>query len=57
MLIFIKYQGIGMITSGLLNNEVLAHKSQIDQVMSLFGKSGFGLFNNKIEKLVIIIVN
>ena len=46
-----------MITSGLLNNEVLAHKSQIDQVMSLFGKSGFGLFNNKIEKLIIIIVN
>ena len=57
MLIFIKYQGIGMITSGLLNNEVLAHKSQIDQVMNLFGKSGFGLFNNKIKKLIIIIVN
>ena len=39
-----------IITSGLLHNEVLAHKSQIDHFMSLFGKSGFGFLNNKINK-------
>ena len=39
---------IVMKTLGLLRNEV-AHKSQIDHVMGLFGKSGFCFLKDKIS--------